>query len=119
MELLRQILEGLVVGFQVLVDLLSPLIASIVSAIFDVEVSSDAAHGFTTVLLVLAGAWFIGKAFNSVTKSPAGQPMKVELYTTKTPRQVVHEDWGGKLKTLLAIGVVLLLVYSFGRATMP
>jgi hypothetical protein len=119
MELLRQILEGLVVGFQVLVDLLSPLIASIVSAIFDVEVSPDAAHGFTTVLLVLVGAWAIGKAFNGVTKSPASQPMKVEHYTTKTPAQVVGEDRWGKVKTLLIIGAVLLTFYFIGDVAVP
>ncbi len=119
MELLQQILEGMVTGFQVLVDLLSPLIASVVGAIFDVEVSSEAAHGFTAVLLVLVGAFAIGKAYNSVTKSPASAPMKIELYTTKTPAQVVREDRWVKFKTLLAIGAVLLLVYYFGTATVP
>lgn len=114
MELLQQILEGMVAGFRTMVDILSPLIASLVSAVFDVEVSAEAAQGFTTVLLILFGAWAVGKAFNGVTKSPASQPMKVEHFTTKTPAQVVSEDRWGKVKTLLIIGAVLLVFYFLG-----
>ena len=119
MELLRQILEGLVTGFRVLVSLLSPFVASVIGAVFDVEVSSSAAHRFTTVLLLLVGAWAIGKAYNSVTKSPASQPMKIELFNTKTPAQVVSEDRAGKVKVLLVISAVLFVVFYFGATGAP
>jgi hypothetical protein len=119
MELLQQIMEAMLAGFQFFVDLLAPVIASLVGTIFDVEVSPEAAHGFATLTVVLVAAWLISKAFQGVTKSPANQPMKVELYTAKTPAQVVGDQRRGKFKTLLAACVVLALVYFFGIATAP
>ena len=88
------------------------------SGIFDVEITADAARGFTTALLLLICAWGISKAYYGVTKSPANQPMTVVHLTSKTPAQVVSEDRWGKFKTLVAIGAVLVIVYFFGTAAM-
>jgi len=118
MERLRQFIDGLVAGFVLLVDALSPMVAALASGIFDVEITAAAARGFTTALLLLICAWGISKAYYGVTKSPANQPMKVEHFTSKTPAQVVSEDRWGKFKALVAVGAVLVIVYFFGTAAM-
>ena len=118
MELLQQIIEGLVSGFQFLVDVLSPMVAAMASAIFDVEITPASARGFTIALLLLFCAWGISKTFYGVTKSSANQPMTVVHHTTKTPAQVVSEDRRSTFKTLLIAGTVLAIVYFFGTQAM-
>jgi len=119
MELLQQIVDGLISGFWVLVDLASPIIATLASAVFDVEITAAEARSFTTLLLLVVGAWVIGKAFFGVPKSARNRPMKIELTTAKTPQQVVREDWASNVKALAIIGGTLLLVYLFGIAATP
>lgn len=115
MEQIRRIVEVLWELFFALVDLFEPLLRAIFERVLDTEIPEGGARPLTTGLFLLLVVWGVSKAFLSVTKSTANQPMKITLSTDKTPAQVVREDREKRFKALFLILVVMAIVYLLGR----
>ncbi|MCX7706999.1 MAG: hypothetical protein N2204_03210 [Anaerolineae bacterium] len=115
MEQIRRIVEVLWELFFALVDLFEPLFRAIFERLLGTEIPEGGARPLTTVLFLLLVVWGVNKAFFSVTKSTASQPMKITLSTDKTPAQVVREDWEKRMKAVFLILVVVAIVYMLGR----
>lgn len=114
MEQIRRVVEILSELFVALVDFLEPCLRAIFEQLLDTEIPEGGARPLTTVLVLLFVVWGVSKAFLSVTKSTANQPMKITLSTDKTPAQVVRDDWERRVKALFVIAVVVAIVYVLG-----
>jgi hypothetical protein len=69
MELLQNLLETLVEGYRAIIDLLSPLIASL-AGVLGIFLSPEQSRILTTLLVILFGAWAVGKAASRLWSKP-------------------------------------------------
>jgi hypothetical protein len=73
MELLQNLVETLVEGYRALIDLLSPLIASL-AGVFGISLSPEQSQIATTLLLTLVGAWIVGRAVTRLSVRSKSKP---------------------------------------------
>lgn len=115
MDFIRAVVEAVWNGFWSLVDLLEPLIGSILGRLLDVDVAPGGATTLTAALVLLIFFFWLSKFFFSMNKSAANGPMKITLTTDKSPAQVVAEDREKHLKAILAMGGVVAIIYLLVR----
>jgi len=110
MDILKELLDLIVMLTWAAIGALAALLQQVVGAMGQLS-QTQAQMCASLILFGVVGAWFVRKVNWFKLKMLA--PQTVTLRTEKTPIQVVMEDLGGCLVSLVFLVVLLAIGYAF------
>ncbi len=114
MDRLQGLVQTLLDGFLAIVDLLEPVVRSVLGALLNTEIQQGGAR-LVTALILIGALWFpVSKWLFTVPAS--AKPQKITLFTEKTPMEVVVDDLMKSVTNLILLAVILGLLVVVARS---